>query len=115
LLGDLSDIVNLVDLRIPEGLPLAGTGAYIDSDPTQSTLAVTGLGPLVTDIVADLVQEEISNADGSVIVDLSNGEIRVNLEQLIIDATGAVDLNSLGANTEVLQSAVITAITQGII
>ncbi|HWV50781.1 MAG TPA: choice-of-anchor G family protein, partial [Microbacterium sp.] len=113
VLSTLSGVVNSFDLTI------LGIGVELDSDPTQSTAAVTGLDTLVNDIVADLLAEQISNGNGSVVVDLSTGTIHVDLAELAIgdnglDPTDLENLNQLPENTEVLTPEVVSAITAGV-
>ena len=113
VLSTLSGVINTFDLTV------LGVGVQLDSDPTQSTAAITGLDTLVNDIVADLLAEQISNTNGSVVVDLSTGTIHVSLAELVIgdnglDPSDLENLNALPANTEVLTPAVVTAITAGV-
>jgi len=113
VLGSLSSVVDAVDLTV------AGTGIRLDSDPTKSTLAVTGLDTLVNGVVQDLLADQISNTNGSVVLDLSTGTIHVDLAELVIganglDASNLDNLSQLPANTEVLTADVISAITAGV-
>ncbi|WP_460798452.1 choice-of-anchor G family protein [Microbacterium sp. GXF0217] len=113
VLATLSGVVDTFDLTI------LGIGVELDSDPAQSTAAITGLDDLVNDVVADLLTQQIANENGSVTVDLSTGTISVDLAELVIgdnglDPADLENLNALPANTSVLTPDVLSAITAGV-
>ncbi|MFC9935597.1 choice-of-anchor G family protein, partial [Glutamicibacter sp. NPDC127525] len=70
--------------------------------------------PLLTSVRTELLATPLENSDGSVSVNLTDGTIHVDLAQLIMDSTGATDLNSLPANTSVLSGDVVTSIVDGV-
>lgn len=112
VVGELSGLLNL-DLTDP----LTGTGVKVAPLASGNAIAVTGLDALVNSIVADLLDEEVSNADQSVLVDLGTGTIRVDLAELVVKAQNdplIQHLNQLPANTSVLTEDVVEAITNGV-
>lgn len=114
-IGGLSDVIDGVDTRV------LGIGVVLNSDSEASGAEITGLDTLVTDTVNDLLQEEISNGNGSVFIDLSTGLIHLDLAELVIEdyntnnPDGEIsNLSELPANTDVLTSGVVASITNGV-
>ena len=111
-LGGLSSIIDAVDLTVP----LVG-GLELNSDPALNTVQVTGVSQLAASINTQLVAQGISSADDSVVINLSTGEITIDLAAFVIQAQNdptITNLNQLPPNTPVLSSAVITAIVNGV-
>ncbi|MCS5480502.1 choice-of-anchor G family protein [Corynebacterium sp. YIM 101645] len=92
----LRTLTNLI-----RAVPLVGLLVNLD-------LEVTAKVPV--NIVTDLLNHELSDADGLVKIDLKNGLIKVDLKQL---HTG--NLNSLEANTNLLTPDNINAITASVL
>ncbi|WP_449281121.1 choice-of-anchor G family protein [Leucobacter sp.] len=106
-ISGLSAIVDDVDLLL----------VRLDSDPSKSTVELTGVDDLIDGVVQDALRDPIANGDGSIVVDLVNGTVRVDLAQVLIASDSAyagLDINSLPANTDVLTEDVISAITDGV-
>ena len=102
--GELNTaIVNLVNAL--DALPL------VDAELTSFSIDTASL---TTEVREALLQTPLENADGSVSVDLSSGIVHVDLDELVIDRSGAESLSSLPANTDVLDDATITAILDGV-
>ncbi|MFS0886210.1 choice-of-anchor G family protein [Aeromicrobium sp. 179-A 4D2 NHS] len=129
LVAALTDDVDaVVDDAVEPVLGLVGPGGAIETLTTGVVDTVDSL-PLVdaelsglsvdtaalsTSVRRELLAEPLSNAEGSVTVDLASGRIGVDLAALVIDAAGVDDLNSLPPNTEVLSGAVVNAILDGV-
>ncbi|MFK4759615.1 choice-of-anchor G family protein [Microbacterium sp. ZW T5_45] len=96
-------VANLVDTI--GALPL------VDASLNELSLDTSGL---VDSVRTQLLQAPLENADGSISINLNDGTIHVDLAQVLLDSTGATDLNSLGANTDVLSGAVVTSILDGV-
>ncbi|MGX1749747.1 choice-of-anchor G family protein, partial [Glutamicibacter protophormiae] len=70
--------------------------------------------PLLTSVRTELLATPLSNADGSIKIDLKNGTIHVDLEKVLLDSTGSSSLNTLPADTQVLSGDVVTSIVDGV-
>ncbi|HUH52475.1 MAG TPA: choice-of-anchor G family protein, partial [Microbacteriaceae bacterium] len=70
--------------------------------------------PLTAAIQDQFLNSSVSNEEGSIVIDLEDGLIHIDLAQIVVDSTGSADLNSLPANTEVLDSATIALIVEGV-
>lgn len=102
---------------LTQDLTVLGTGLKTQAYSGGDQLAVTGVDTLVNGIVADLLQEQVSNSDESVTIDLSDGRVYIDLGELVVKAQQdpqIQNLNQLPANTSVLTEEVINAITAGI-
>ncbi|WP_169797699.1 choice-of-anchor G family protein, partial [Microbacterium resistens] len=96
---------------------VAGVLSVIDALPlTNAELNALSLDtqPLTDEVRDVLLNEPLSNTDGSLVIDLSTGTIHVDLAELVVDRTGATSLNSLDPNTPVLDDAVVNGILDGI-
>ncbi|MFE2770978.1 choice-of-anchor G family protein [Microbacterium resistens] len=107
LIGPDGQIEQLVDgvLSVIDALPLTNAELNALSLDTQ---------PLTDEVRDVLLNEPLSNTDGSLVIDLSTGTIHVDLAELVVDRTGATSLNSLDPNTPVLDDAVVNGILDGI-
>ncbi|WP_372984547.1 choice-of-anchor G family protein [Microbacterium sp.] len=83
-------------------------------EATGGTVAIAGLDTVGATVVTELLTEPLENTTGSVLVDLSDGTISVDLAQILVETGAGADLNSLPANTPVLSATTIAAIQQGI-
>lgn len=121
LMSDITLLLNALNTRINDALGDDGLFNSLLRTLTNLIRAVPIVGLLVNldlevtatvpvNIVTDLLNHELSDADGLVKIDLKNGLIKVDLKQL---HTG--DLNSLEANTNLLTSDNINAITASVL
>lgn len=113
LLGDLDATINaaLAKAGLLDGLlsTLTGLLKVLSLGTIDLNLSVTAQVP-VADILDDLLNEELSDESGLVKIDLKEGVIKVDLQQL---HTGG--LNNLDPNTPLLTSDNINAITASVL
>ncbi|WP_053098651.1 choice-of-anchor G family protein [Microbacterium sp. CGR1] len=107
LTGLVTTVVNTIN-AIPD-VPLVAA-----FEATGGTVAIAGLDTVGATVVTELLTEPLENTTGSVLVDLSDGTISVDLAQILVETGAGADLNSLPANTPVLSATTIAAIQQGI-
>ncbi|WP_341956375.1 choice-of-anchor G family protein [Microbacterium sp. LWH13-1.2] len=107
LTGLVTTLVNTIN-AIPD-VPLVAA-----FEATGGTVAIDGIDTVGDTVVAELLTEPVENTTGSVLVDLSDGTISVDLAQILVETGAGADLNSLPANTPVLSATTIAAIQQGI-
>ena len=69
---------------------------------------------LTTQLRQQLLQTPLENSEGSVSVDLSSGVIHVDLDELVVDSSGASTLSTLAPNTPVLDDVTVNAILDGV-
>ncbi|MDR6143922.1 hypothetical protein QE375_003476 [Microbacterium foliorum] len=107
LTGLVTTLVNTIN-AIPD-VPLVAA-----FEATGGTVEIAGIDTVGDTVVAELLTEPLENTTGSVLVDLTDGTISVDLAQILVETGAGADLNSLPANTPVLSGATIAAIQQGI-
>ncbi|MEV8173455.1 choice-of-anchor G family protein [Microbacterium sp. NPDC079176] len=107
LTGLVTTVVNTIN-AIPD-VPLVAA-----FEATGGTVAIAGLDTVGATVVTELLTEPLENTTGSVLVDLSDGTISVDLAQILVETGAGADLNSLPANTPALSATTIAAIQQGI-
>src|SRR5690606_3200549 len=101
VIGELvADVVTAID-----ALPL------ISAELTDLSLDTA---PLTNAIRTRLIAEGVSNAEGSIQVNLADGRILIDLEQVVMDQYGVDSLNELPPNTEVLSGPIVTSILDGV-
>ncbi|WP_372966823.1 choice-of-anchor G family protein [Microbacterium sp.] len=83
-------------------------------EATGGTVAIAGLDTVGQTVADEVLLEPLENTTGSVLVDLSDGTITVDLAQILVETGAGADLNSMPANTAVLSATTIAAIQQGI-
>lgn len=109
VLAPIEAVLNAIDLGLVE---------------TRGTASVNSItldtAPLIASVQQVLAQP-LTNADGSIRIDLQSGQILVDLGKYAVEKANSgkpesewVDLSSLPANTEVLDAATITAILNGV-
>ena len=86
--------------------------AAISVGGAESTISVDTKTALDS-IVENLINEELADEAGIVKIDLSTGEIKIDLAK-IVGGADATDLNNLDPNTQVLTSETITKITDAV-
>ena len=86
--------------------------AAIDVGGEGSSISVDSKTALDS-IVENLINEELADKAGIVKIDLSTGEIKIDLAK-IVGGTDATNLNNLDPNTQVLTSETITKITDAV-
>src|SRR5690606_4041362 len=100
-IGELvADVVTAID-----ALPL------ISAELTDLSLDTA---PLTNAIRTRLIAEGVSNAEGSIQVNLADGRILIDLEQVVMDQYGVASLNELSPITEVLSGPIVTSILDGV-
>ncbi|OAN36506.1 choice-of-anchor G family protein, partial [Microbacterium sp. H83] len=107
LTGLVTTVVNTIN-AIPDVPLLAAFEA------TGGTVSIAGLDTVGQTVASEVLLEPLENTTGSVLVDLSDGTISVDLARILVETGQGADLNSLPANTDVLSAATIAAIQQGI-
>ncbi|MFJ4998293.1 choice-of-anchor G family protein [Microbacterium sp. NPDC088619] len=107
LTGIVTTVVNTIN-AIPN-VPLIAA-----FEATGGTVSIAGLDTVGETVVTELLTEPLENTTGSVLVDLSDGTISVDLARILVETGAGADLNSLPANTPVLSGPMIAAIQQGI-
>ncbi|MDN5823110.1 MAG: choice-of-anchor G family protein, partial [Micrococcaceae bacterium] len=124
LSGDLGDVVNGVGTTLNGAVGENGaiTGALEDVLSTEVNLGVAkvNLGPTeisignldsaLESINVGLLQSTITDTDGLVALNLADGTITIDLEKAVAGGT----LNGLPANTEVISSATLQKVTDGL-
>ncbi|MBP2377548.1 hypothetical protein JOF42_001043 [Microbacterium phyllosphaerae] len=107
LTGLATTLVNTIN-AIPD-VPLIAA-----FEATGGTVAIDGIDTVGDTVVTELLEEPVENTTGSVLVDLNDGTISVDLAKILVETGAGADLNSLPANTPVLSATTIAAIQQGI-
>ncbi len=107
LTGLATTLVNTIN-AIPD-VPLVAA-----FEATGGTVAIAGIDTVGDTVVTELLTEPVENTTGSVLVDLNDGTISVDLARILVETGAGADLNSLPANTPVLSATTIAAIQQGI-
>ncbi|WP_176697132.1 choice-of-anchor G family protein [Microbacterium sp. 3J1] len=107
LTGLVTTVVNTID-AIPN-IPLVAA-----FEATGGTVSIAGLDTVGQTVASEVLLEPLENTTGSVLVDLSDGTISVDLAAILVETGAGADLNSLPANTDVLSATTIAAIQQGI-
>lgn len=102
--GVIGELVAVVVAAIDD-LPL------ISAELTDLSLDTA---PLTNAIRTRLIAEGVSNAEGSIQVNLADGRILIDLEQVVMDQYGVDSLNELPPNTEVLSGPIVTSILDGV-
>ncbi|MGP9607562.1 choice-of-anchor G family protein, partial [Glutamicibacter sp. AOP33-2CA-4] len=102
----VSGVVDTIDSLSALGIPLAN--AELNDLSIDSTA-------LISAISAELLANPVSNESGSVVLDLENGTIHVDLAEFVVDGqAGATNLNDLDPNTDVLSGDTVNAILAGV-
>ncbi|WP_157519640.1 choice-of-anchor G family protein, partial [Microbacterium hydrocarbonoxydans] len=107
LTGLVTTLVNTIN-AIPD-VPLVAA-----FEATGGTVGIAGLDTVGQTVADEVLLEPLENTTGSVLVDLSDGTITVDLAQILVETGAGADLNSMPANTAVLSATTIAAIQQGI-
>ena len=107
LTGLVTTLVNTIN-AIPD-VPLVAA-----FEATGGTVGIAGLDTVGQTVAAEVLLEPLENTTGSVLVDLSDGTITVDLAQILVETGAGADLNSMPANTAVLSATTIAAIQQGV-
>ncbi|MCS3442594.1 choice-of-anchor G family protein [Microbacterium phyllosphaerae] len=107
LTGLATTLVNTIN-AIPD-VPLIAA-----FEATGGTVAIAGIDTVGDTVVTELLEEPVENTTGSVLVDLNDGTISVDLAKILVETGAGADFNSLPANTPVLSATTIAAIQQGI-
>ncbi|MFB4349379.1 choice-of-anchor G family protein [Microbacterium sp. CR_7] len=120
-LTPVSDLVGPAGALTALATTLVGTVNAIPDVPlvanfsaTGGTASIAGLDTVGQTVVTEVLEEPLENTTGSVLVDLADGTISVNLAQLLVETGAGANLNTLPANTPVLSATMISAIQQGI-
>ena len=107
LTGLVTTLVNTIN-AIPD-VPLVAA-----FEATGGTVGIAGLDTVGQTVADEVLLEPLENTTGSVLVDLSDGTITVDLAQILVETGAGADLNSMPANTAVLSATTIAAIQQGV-
>lgn len=107
LTGLVTTVVNTIN-AIPD-VPLVAA-----FEATGGTVSIAGLDTVGQTVASEVLLEPLENTTGSVLVDLSDGTISVDLARILVETGAGADLNALPANTAVLSATTIAAIQQGI-
>src|SRR5690625_410272 len=105
LIGPDGDITQaLGEIELDASIPLVATA---NLEGIEASLDIT-LPP-----VNDVLTNTISSSDTAIQIDLTTGEIIINLAKIVKDED-ADDLNGLSRNTEILDTYVVEAIVEGV-
>lgn len=111
--GEITTAINAVTDPLETILNALNLGLVKVESEVGVDRVVLDTAPIITE-VQNIVNTPLVSGDGKISVDLSTGEIDINLAQYVMERWGATSLNELDPNTPVLDAATLNSIMNGL-